>query len=433
MTLQVVPDLAPDASGPDASGPNAGPVALAAAALRRSLTGSPGRLRVVGAAGILAVLLLAAVGTLAMQARASALDSARADAEQLVRVQTLRTALVQADADATNAYLTGGLEPPAQRAEYEEYRSRAARLIAEASRANPADATTLGQVNDVLVRYAGLIESARANNRQNYQVGTAYLSQASNQLRDNGLSALARVVDANQARLDGAYTASRNAAYQFWVVALIALAVLLWAQVSVARHSHRYLNVPLAGATVGLLVAIAVCGLGLLQAQSRADQTRSGDYARTAALAQARVNAFDAKSKESLTLINRGSGSVADPAKTLIEATRDRLDAARASGDLGLKAWTTVHEEIRALDNKGDWEGASARAIGTGAQDSNVTFRAFDLASAGELDQAAAATTDALASAGSAVALRSWLLLVVALLAAAGVWWGISERLGEYR
>jgi hypothetical protein len=334
-------------------------------------------------------------------------------------VQTLRTALVQADADATNAYLTGGLEPPAQRAEYEDYRSRAARLIAEASQANPADATTLGQVNDVLVRYAGLIESARANNRQNYQVGTAYLSQASNQLRDNGLSALARVVDANQARLDGAYTASRNAAYQFWAVALIALAVLIWAQVSVARHSHRYLNVPLAGATVGLLVAIAVCGLGLLQAQSRADQTRSGDYARTAALAQARVNAFDAKSKES--------------AKALIEATRGRLDAARVSGDLGLKAWIAVHDQIRALDNKGDWEGASARAIGTAAQDSNVTFRAFDLASARELDQAAAATSDALASAGSAVALRSWLLLVVALLAAAGVWWGISERLGEYR
>jgi hypothetical protein len=426
MTLQAVPDLAPRARST--------PAAAAATAVRRSFTGSPGRLRVVGGLGILAVLLLTAVGTLAMQARANALTVARQDAEQLVRVQSLRTALVQADADATNAYLTGGLEPASGRAQYESYRSRAAKLVAEASRANPADAATLADVNDVLVGYTELVGTARANNRQNLPVGNTYLSIASKQLRDQGLTALARVVQANDERVAAAYTASRNAAYQFWAVVLIGLGVLVWAQLWLARRSHRYLNLPLAGSTVLLLVVAAVGGLGMAQAQSRANDTRADAYRRTTAIAQARVDAFDAKSQESLTLINRGSGATTDPADASITAAKGGLAKSRLTDDFGFTAWDAVHAQIRKLDkDDGNWDGAVDKAIGAGAQDSNALFQKFDQASAGALTQAAGQVSSDLRSGSSAVLLRSWLLLVVGLLAAAGVWWGISERLGEYR
>ena len=49
-----------------------------------------------------------------------ALDRAEDDTEQLVRVQKIQTNLLRADATATNAFLVGGLEPPAQRAAYDE-------------------------------------------------------------------------------------------------------------------------------------------------------------------------------------------------------------------------------------------------------------------------------------------------------------------------
>ena len=48
-----------------------------------------------------------------------ALERAGANADQLVRIQAIQTNLVQADADATNAFLVGGLEPAGQRADYD--------------------------------------------------------------------------------------------------------------------------------------------------------------------------------------------------------------------------------------------------------------------------------------------------------------------------
>ena len=48
------------------------------------------------------------------------MNRAEADAAQLIRVQQIQTNLLIADATATNAFLVGGLEPPAQRAPYDQ-------------------------------------------------------------------------------------------------------------------------------------------------------------------------------------------------------------------------------------------------------------------------------------------------------------------------
>ncbi len=50
-----------------------------------------------------------------------------------MRIQTIRTNLVKADANATNAFLVGGLEPPAVRDAYTNGIATAARTLAEAS------------------------------------------------------------------------------------------------------------------------------------------------------------------------------------------------------------------------------------------------------------------------------------------------------------
>jgi hypothetical protein len=134
-----------------------------------------------------------------------------------------------------------------------------------------------------------------------------------------------------------------------------------------------------------------------------------------------------------LTLINRGSGAAADPAGASITAAQNQLGKSRLNNDFGFGAWTKVHAEIRTLDNDGKWDDAVKKAIGAGDQDSNARFTAFDQASGTALTQATDQFGSALRSASSSVSLRAWLLLVVGVLAAAGVWWGVSERLGEYR
>ena len=132
---------------------------------------------------IVASLIVGVIGALTFAYLAYSLNRAEADTAQLIRVQKIQTNLLTADATATNAFLVGGLEPPAQRAAYDQAMLAASTLIAEAARAQPADTEALSALNQQVVSYAGSIEQARANNRQGLPIGAQYLRVASTQLR----------------------------------------------------------------------------------------------------------------------------------------------------------------------------------------------------------------------------------------------------------
>jgi hypothetical protein len=408
-------------------------------ALEDRLVGTPGRLRVVGGACVLACLVFALLGASAFQARAHALADARADAAQLVRVQSIRTNLVQADANATNAFLRGGLEPPALRASYEQGVAAASALITSAARANPADAPELGRVNQALSQYTGLIATARANNRQGFPVGSAYLRQASTVLRGQILPALARVNDANAARVAASYDDAANAWLRLGLAAVIGLGVLGWGQLWLARRTHRMVNTPLAAATAGVLLAVIGGGFVLVAQQSAAERIGNGSYQAAAALAQARIAAFDAKSNESLTLIQRGSGSAYETAwKAGVDEARTQLQRAVDAGvdpavvDT-LDTWVTVHQQIRKFDDRGEWEDAVGQATGTGANNSNAAFQDFADTTQQALGREASAVADGLASVRLPLVIAGWLVLAIGILAAVGAWWGFTLRLEEYR
>jgi len=82
---------------------------------RGALSRTPGRMRLAGVFAVFASLVVGVLGVQAGLAQSKALASADADTRQLVGVQDVRNDLVVADATATNAFLVGGLEPPAQR------------------------------------------------------------------------------------------------------------------------------------------------------------------------------------------------------------------------------------------------------------------------------------------------------------------------------
>ena len=143
---------------------------------------------------------------------------------------------------------------------------------------------------------------------------------------------------------------------------------LVW----LARRTRRYVNLPLAVAALVVLVTLVVGTVGLLAVKQGVDTTRDGVYAATLSTAQARIAGFDAKSNESLTLIARGSGTAFEKAWQA-SSTRGQGRARRPRAEPGVlgprarcrgPSTPGSHQQIRALDDAGDWEGAVDLATG---------------------------------------------------------------------
>ena len=432
------PAATPAPPAPPAGAP--APSGAARSALTGLLAGTPGRLRALGVLGVVAALVFGLGAAQAFRSASGAVDRAAANADQVVRIQAIQTNVVQADAVATNAFLVGGLEPASQREAYTTAIATASALIAEAAQNQPADGAALAALNTELVAYAGQIEIARANNRQGLPIGAQYLRSASADLRAQALPLLSNLAQANDERVALEFNRAGQALWWLMVPGLLALAALGAALTWIARHSHRYVNVPLAGAALVVLVTLVGGAAGLLGVKADVDTTRDGEYAATRAVAAARTAAFDAKANESLTLIARGSGAAFQEAwaasSEAVTTQFATLDANLVATGLDEQLWAdyvAAHEEIRALDDSGDWDGAVELATGAGTGTGNTTFAAFDEDSAQVLSDVADRTASSLADTGGWLPLGGILSVLVGLLAAGLSWWGVSQRLEEYR
>jgi hypothetical protein len=404
------------------------------------MAGTPGRLRAVGIVSVAAALLFGLAAGQAFRSADGALERAAANADQLVRIQAIQTNVVQADADATNAFLVGGLEPADQRADYTGAIATASGLIAQAAQHQPADGNALSALNQSLIAYTSQVEQARANNRQALPIGAQYLKSASADLRADALPLLANLGEANNARVTEEFDRAARAALWLVVGGLLALVVLVLALVWLARRTRRYVNVPVAAAAVVVLVTMVVGTVGLLAVKSDVDATREGVYAATRSTAQARIAGFDAKSNESLTLIARGSGASFEKAwqasSAAVATEVAQLGQNPASSDrspLPWPAYATVHQKIRTLDDGGDWEGAVALATGQDPDSGNATFAAFDTSSDEQLSALSAQTAQQLGDTGGWLPFAGVLGLLAGVIAALCAWWGVSMRLEEYR
>lgn len=433
-------------TAPGAPGPGPAPAAPAPAAptsrLAASLATTPGRLALATAVAVLACLLLGVTGFLAGNGQSAALRDAQRDAAQLVGTQELRNDLVSADATATNAFLVGGLEPTEARARYEASLSEAAEAVPSlaATARGDGEAADLAAVSDSVQRYAGLVESARANNRQGFPVGAAYLDQASSALRDEVLPTIDEVAVSTSERVDSdmGSVALAQALLLFVLLALVALgAVQLW----LARRTHRVLNTGLAVASVALLVGGVVVTAAVLGGNGVARSVASGPYAATVATSEALSLATDAKSMESFTLIKRGSGGEFEESyQTSVAGARDLLGEAEDAEGSGsadslalLDAWDEKHTEIRALDDGNDWE-AAVQAATTRADDSaGAAFAAFSDQAHAEVEATSTDAVDRLGSAATTAQVAAWVALVLGAAGAVAAAAGMNVRLKEYR
>ncbi|MEO5724357.1 MAG: hypothetical protein ABIQ39_16220, partial [Ilumatobacteraceae bacterium] len=272
---------------------------------------SPLRLRTAVGLTALAAVLFGLLGAYGVNRRISAVDVVRHSADQLLSLQNIRVAVVQADSLASQSYLVGGQEDPAKRAAYLKQIGDASAEIVRVSLQldlGPAQTDALASAGTYLNTYTGLVEQARANNRQGFPVGAAYQRQANDIVTAHIVPLLRTVEQGQRAEVDGSLVKAHRAGAWLIVGGLIMLIVVVAGAVWLARRFRRIFNVPLVLAAMVVLAVVVIGGAVQVRAIDRADRAVAGPLTSADLVAQARAAGFDAASQEALALINRGNG-----------------------------------------------------------------------------------------------------------------------------
>jgi hypothetical protein len=221
----------------------------------------------------------------------------------------------------------------------------------------------------------------------------------------------------------------------FEAIGVLVLAGFVLTMIAIARMFRRRINVGLLTGGVIMLVVLVGGAIALGRTGSALNHMQSDALTPLTAAAQARIRGNDAKANESLTLISRGSGAAFE--QSWKDSAAKVQDALRTVNSASLtdkwNAYATVHTQIRALDDGGQWDKAVTLATGTSDGSSNATFTAFDT---GAVDAVNGLAGDLAAGLGSP---RAGMIIAAVLALAGGVAAaffgrrGLALRLKEYR
>jgi hypothetical protein len=425
--------------------------------MQARLQTTPGRLWLAAALLAVGAIVFGALAASAVSARRQAAHSVATDTEPLlVTAEGLYASLSDADATAATTFLTGGLEPPAQRERYAGDVRAASGQLATLARQSGGSAQTRAAVRTLATQlpvYDGLVETARANNRQGFPVGAAYLRQASTLMREELLPAAGQLYEVEARRLNGDYRSGVATGTLLAVIAVVCtmLGLLVAIQVRLARLSHRVFNVPMALATALVLalgVWMIVGSIGEQNSLGRAQRTGSDPVQ---VLSAARILALRAQGDEGLALVARGGGeasltdfdavtrrlgSSGEPASLLGEAgaiarrsgTTTAIDRLSATFALYL----AVHRRVVTLETNGQFNDAVDLAVGPSAKELSLS----DSLSSDLVQEISAAQRRFGSAAGDATSALGGLWLAIPLLSvlfASLALFGVLQRLEEYR
>lgn len=433
-------------------------------ALRRAAGTPPGRLRL--ACGVLTVLVLLFGATAARQAsgRANAADRLVGHSQPLSRdAAEIYRSLADADTTAATGFLLAGDEPAEVRKRYEDDLATASRLLTQAAARTTADAPAqrwISQLNQQLPQYAGLVATARANDRQGLPLGGAYLRYASGLMQNTVLPAAEQLVAAESARRDADAGEAESLPWPAVLLGLAVLGALAAYQVRLFRRTNRVFNPGLLAASAAVLVATGWLGAGGQVASASLATARTEGVEPLSVLGRARTEVLQARAAENLAYISRGGtesygkrwqtvtdslgGAVTADGKArtgtgTLRRAQDTAPAGAARSRLDAAAqrfadWDARHTRAATADRAGDYDTALRTTVAVGADTTaDAAFSAMDreLAAAAEAEQARF-TAGASGVAGAYDALAAG-AAVLAVLGAAGAVRGIGRRLAEYR
>ncbi|UQA97986.1 hypothetical protein [Streptomyces halobius] len=430
--------------------------------VRAAVTTEPGRLRVIGAVLALLVLVFGAVTAWQVADRAATADDVVRRSQPLsADAARIHRSLADADTTAAGGFLAGAEESEATRDRYAADIATASQLLVKASantRGSDAADRQIAKLSRLLPRYAGLVETARTNNRQGLPLGGAYLRYANDRMRTELLPAARALYDTETDRLAEDYASAK--AWPWWALAAgaVAIGALGWAQRRHYRRTHRVFNQGLLAATAASVAVLVWLVVGHSVARAGLSDAYEHGARSLRVLNEARIDALQARGDENLTLVARGAVLTKDQKDFYETGFRSGMKSlaggdAAAGGRLGaaleladddagrrpvrdalaqVRQWQARHAEARAADDKGDYDQALAKVIGT----DRPTRESFDRVDAA-LRKALAHEQDEFRSAadGGREALGGLAVgaAVLAVVGAAGAVLGIARRLSEYR
>ncbi|WP_406411715.1 hypothetical protein OG923_22915 [Streptomyces halstedii] len=429
---------------------------VAAERLRAVATTEPGRLQVIGAVLALLVVAFGAVTALEVSGRASAADDVVTRSQPLsADAADIYRSLADADTMAASGFLAGAEEPEDVHAQYEKDIKEASRLLVKAAAGTDASSSSAGEIrtlNELLPEYTGLVERARANNRQGLPLGGAYLRYANQKMTNDLLPAAERLYAAETGRLSTDTADARRWPFLALGAGVVALAALVWTQRRAYRRTNRVFSRGLLAATAAASVVLLWLAVGhtVARAELRAAMTHGQESLDV--LNKARINSLKARANENLTLVARGAVLTADgtqdkyetdygagmkalgeqltTAGRLADDSRGRAPVARAAD--AVSEWQERHRRARTTDDQGDYDGALKQVIG--AKDSTgESFAQVDTALEEALGQEQSEFTSAAKSGRGALGGLPVGAGVLAVLGAVAAIAGINRRLSEYR
>lgn len=436
--------------------PQRGARAVVTERLRAAATTEPGRLQIIGAVLALLVVAFGAVTAFEINDRATAANDVversqplSADAADIYR------SLADADAAAASGFLAGPQEPRAVHDRYVKDIEDASRLLVKAA-ANTDASTKSGHeittLNEELPRYTGLIERARANNRQGLPLGGAYLRYANQKMANELLPAAERLYAAETGRLDQDYRSARAWPFVSLGLGIVALAVLFWAQRRNYRRTNRVFNHGLLAATAAATVVLLWLAVGHSVARSDLAEANTRGQQSLDVLNRARIDSLKARANENLTVVARGAVLTADGKNdkyetdysTGMKALGEELSRAEKLADdsmgsepvatamKGVAEWQSRHRTARKTDDSGDYDGALKQIIGSKdstGESFNRVDDALRQALAHEQDEFTRAAEDGRGALGGLPIGAAALAVLGAVAAIVGV----NRRLSEFR
>ncbi|MFD4584776.1 hypothetical protein [Streptomyces sp. NPDC058434] len=451
-------------SGPSAEGsapPPAPPARRSAwaettAQLRAAATTEPGRLRIIGAVLAALVVAFGAVTALEIADRASSADAVVNRSQPLsADAASIYRSLADADTAAASGFLAGAQEPAAVRERYRRDIASASRLLVKAA-ANTDGSTDsrrwITTLNEQLPRYTGLVERARANNRQGLPLGGAYLRYANQLMTTELLPAAQKLYEEETARLDDDHGDARLWPFVSLGLGVVAIGGLVWAQRRNYRRTNRVFNHGLLAATAASTVVLLWLGVGHAVARAGLDEARAKGQESLKVLNDARISSLKARANENLTLVARGAVLTADGKSDKYETdyTAGMSSLTASLGRAGQLAddgagrtpvadavsaaseWKNRHKDAGETDRAGDYDGALAKVIGSDGS-TGQCFDRVDAALEKALAHEQAEFTESAEGGRGALAALPVGAAVLAVLGAVGAVLGIGRRLSEYR
>ncbi|WP_343244889.1 hypothetical protein [Streptomyces sp. SID14478] len=429
--------------------------------LRSAATTEPGRLRIIGA--VLALLVVAFGATTAWQMtdRSAAADDVLHSSQPLsADAAAIYRSLADANTAASSGFLAGGQETPATRERYEKnIRIAADKLVTAAASTDPgtSSAKTITKLNTLLPEYKGLVERARANNRQGFPLGGAYLRYANEKMQTEMLPAAEDLYTNENERLRDDYDAATPYPWIAIALGVLALAGLVWAQRRNYRRTNRVFNHGMLAATAASVVVLLWLVVGHTVARSGLNSSYDTGVRSLNVLHDASIASLKARGNENLTLVSRGAETVLVKGKSEDKynvdfnkqmttlATKLKAAGSLTEGDAAglapvtkanesMQEWKARHKVAREQDDDGNYQGALDKIIGS--KQDKPTGECFDLVDQ-SLDKALAHeqrqfSADATGGRDAMTGLPVG-AAVLAVLAAAGAVLGIGRRLSEYR